>query len=146
LKQESNGNDQKVSPPELPKSLSKARALYDYTALTETELSFKQGDIILIIAKPDDFWWDGDLNGKVGYIPSNYVEEIRAPQGSKGSNSTSNNITTSVGTSTSSSEEPVPTPVRPPNSPWQQFVSKEGETYFYNVVTGDTSWEAPAGL
>jgi hypothetical protein len=38
------------------------------------ELSFKKGDKIRVIAQEEDGWWSAELNGKLGYIPSTYVE------------------------------------------------------------------------
>ena len=34
------------------------------------------GDIITIIAKHHGDWWEGELNGASGLLPSNYVKEI----------------------------------------------------------------------
>ena len=50
-------------------------ALYDYTARSEKELSFKKGDQLQVIEKtPDSNWWDGFHEGKRGFIPVSYVE------------------------------------------------------------------------
>ena len=59
-----------------------ARALYDYVATEDNELSFKEGEIISEIAKVDEGWWQGmtiDSAGnhsQLGLFPANYVEEI----------------------------------------------------------------------
>jgi len=50
-------------------------ALYDYDAQTADELSFKAGQKLLIVQKDPGGWWEGDLNGKKGWIPANYVKE-----------------------------------------------------------------------
>lgn len=51
-----------------------ARALYDFAASSETELSLKTGDIVTLISTQDSAWWYGQLaSGKLGYFPSNYV-------------------------------------------------------------------------
>lgn len=34
------------------------------------------GDIITIIEKNNNGWWKGELNNKIGFIPSNFVEEL----------------------------------------------------------------------
>ena len=56
------------------------RALYDYDAEDEDELTFKAGDQIDVLSKDsevsgDDGWWVGRVNGKgkIGLFPSNYV-------------------------------------------------------------------------
>ena len=52
-----------------------ARALYDYGARNEKELSFSQGDILDVVEKtPDGNWWHGFHKGTSGYIPVSYVE------------------------------------------------------------------------
>lgn len=61
----------------------KARALYDYHSPYDGDLSFRKGDIILILQKPYEQWWEGALADnprEVGLFPANYVEEIRDPR------------------------------------------------------------------
>lgn len=54
-----------------------ARALYDYTARSDKELSFKRGDTLKVIEKsPDGHWWDGLCGSSRGFIPVAYVEII----------------------------------------------------------------------
>ena len=43
-------------------------------------MKFKKGDIITITQKEDGGWWEGTLDGKTGWFPSNYVEEISAKE------------------------------------------------------------------
>eukprot|EP01087_Luapelamoeba_hula_P000288 TRINITY_DN1019_c0_g1_i1.p1 TRINITY_DN1019_c0_g1~~TRINITY_DN1019_c0_g1_i1.p1 ORF type:complete len:586 (+),score=136.51 TRINITY_DN1019_c0_g1_i1:1155-2912(+) len=62
--------------PARPTGRLRVRALYDYTAITDAELSFKEGDLITLLEKTDEFWWDGELEGVVGYFPCNYVEQL----------------------------------------------------------------------
>ena len=45
-------------------------------ALVTLQLKFKKGDIITITQKEDGGWWEGTLDGKTGWFPSNYVEEL----------------------------------------------------------------------
>jgi lipid-binding SYLF domain-containing protein len=61
-------------PPNKPKRM--ATALYDYDAEVATDLSFKAGDSIAIIAmsQSTDDWWKGSCKGKTGQFPANYVE------------------------------------------------------------------------
>ncbi|XP_018422956.1 PREDICTED: drebrin-like protein [Nanorana parkeri] len=52
-----------------------ARALYDYQAADDTEISFDPDDLITHIEMIDDGWWRGyDPNGHYGMFPANYVE------------------------------------------------------------------------
>ncbi|EFA78349.1 myosin IC [Heterostelium album PN500] len=53
----------------------KYKAVYDYDAQQPDELTFKENDIIILVKKVDNDWWQGDLRGKVGMFPSNYVEK-----------------------------------------------------------------------
>ena len=56
-----------------------AKALYDYDAQSDLELSFQEDDLITIIEKDDSGWWHGELNGKVGVFPAaDWVEEVDA--------------------------------------------------------------------
>ncbi|XP_051576835.1 SH3 domain-containing kinase-binding protein 1-like isoform X2 [Myxocyprinus asiaticus] len=56
------------------------RAMFDYTAVTEDELSLKKGDVITIMNKvtEDEGWWEGELNGRRGFFPDNFVMVIPA--------------------------------------------------------------------
>ncbi|KAF7732290.1 cytoskeletal protein binding protein [Apophysomyces ossiformis] len=64
------------------KYITICKALYDYDAQTEEELSFKEDDILYILEKDDDDWWKAQLKipsleqiGPVGLIPANYITE-----------------------------------------------------------------------
>lgn len=58
------------------------RALYNYDATEDSELSFKANEKLIVLQKDDSGWWQGELNGRVGMFPSNFVEVIdpNAPQ------------------------------------------------------------------
>ncbi|XP_078537324.1 SH3 domain-containing protein 21 isoform X3 [Lissotriton helveticus] len=51
------------------------KVMFDYLASNNDELSLKTGDIILVLRKEleDDGWWEGELNGKTGLFPDNFV-------------------------------------------------------------------------
>ncbi|XP_059409384.1 SH3 domain-containing protein 19 [Carassius carassius] len=51
-------------------------ALYDFTAETEEDLSFQEGDRILVTAHIDDEWWSGRINGIEGFFPKTFVEIV----------------------------------------------------------------------
>ncbi|XP_070760592.1 drebrin-like b isoform X1 [Enoplosus armatus] len=54
-----------------------ARALYDYQAADDTEVSFDPDDIITGIEMIDEGWWRGySPDGHFGMFPANYVELI----------------------------------------------------------------------
>ncbi|KAK6523477.1 hypothetical protein TWF281_001459 [Arthrobotrys megalospora] len=51
-----------------------AKAVYDYEAAEENELSFPEGATIIDIEFPDEDWWFGRYQGQEGLFPANYVE------------------------------------------------------------------------
>ncbi|XP_022909274.2 drebrin-like protein [Onthophagus taurus] len=54
-----------------------ARALYDYQAADDTEITFDPGDLITHIEFVDEGWWQGlGPDGTYGLFPANYVELI----------------------------------------------------------------------
>jgi len=55
----------------------KVRALYDYQAQRQDELTFTKRSIIQNVNKQDGGWWRGDYGDKrQGWFPANFVEEI----------------------------------------------------------------------
>uniref|UniRef100_A0A672JRA9 Guanine nucleotide exchange factor VAV3-like n=1 Tax=Salarias fasciatus TaxID=181472 RepID=A0A672JRA9_SALFA len=70
----SNGN--------MPKAITKvgsvvgnAVARYNFCSRDTQELSLLQGDVIKIYTKMPNGWWKGEIDGRVGWFPSTYVEE-----------------------------------------------------------------------
>lgn len=55
-----------------------AIALYDYSAKTPSELSFRVGDVIEVCEKDSTSgWWEGVIGSERGVFPSNFVAESR---------------------------------------------------------------------
>ena len=54
------------------------RALYDYEARNEDELSFQTNDIILVHPEQEHEpgWLGGELNGKIGWFPEAYAQQL----------------------------------------------------------------------
>lgn len=54
------------------------RAVYDYSAADEDEVSFQDGDTIVNVQQIDDGWMYGTVErtGDTGMLPANYVEAI----------------------------------------------------------------------
>eukprot|EP01114_Cavostelium_apophysatum_P020835 TRINITY_DN7092_c0_g2_i1.p1 TRINITY_DN7092_c0_g2~~TRINITY_DN7092_c0_g2_i1.p1 ORF type:complete len:466 (+),score=170.66 TRINITY_DN7092_c0_g2_i1:344-1741(+) len=54
----------------------RAKALFDYDAEEENELSFKENDVITVARIDESGWWEGTCGGRFGMFPGNYVELI----------------------------------------------------------------------
>ncbi|XP_034972711.2 SH3 domain-containing kinase-binding protein 1 isoform X2 [Zootoca vivipara] len=52
------------------------KVLFSYEAQNEDELTIKEGDIVTLVNKEciDTGWWEGELNGRKGVFPDNFVK------------------------------------------------------------------------
>lgn len=102
-----------------------ARALYDYDARSDKELTFNRGDALQVITKtPDNNWWDGFHASKRGFIPVAYVEitELKT--------SPSPPVDACTSSPASSTTLPIPAPPQRKSSmpnPAEEASSKIGE-------------------
>ena len=55
------------------------KAIYNFNGENDDELSIKKGDVIEVVEIIDDGWWIGNLKGKIGMFPANYVESMNVP-------------------------------------------------------------------
>ncbi|XP_064862381.1 rho guanine nucleotide exchange factor 7-like [Oncorhynchus nerka] len=53
------------------------KARFNFEQTNEDELSFNKSDVINVTRQEEGGWWEGSLNGKTGWFPSNYVREIK---------------------------------------------------------------------
>ncbi|XP_066542355.1 rho guanine nucleotide exchange factor 7a isoform X4 [Hoplias malabaricus] len=53
------------------------KARFTFQQTNEDELSFSKGDIISVTRTEEGGWWEGTLNGRTGWFPSNYVREVK---------------------------------------------------------------------
>ncbi|XP_048258270.1 rho guanine nucleotide exchange factor 7-like isoform X3 [Haliotis rufescens] len=54
------------------------KAVHNFKGSNNDELCFCKGDIITVTQALEEGWWEGTLNGKTGWFPSNYVKEVKA--------------------------------------------------------------------
>ncbi|KAK2948397.1 hypothetical protein BLNAU_16652 [Blattamonas nauphoetae] len=64
-------------------SRPKLQAQFDFTARVANELTFKEGDIIYLIEKHESGMWKGELDGKIGLFPYNFVAEMPSEEESQ---------------------------------------------------------------
>lgn len=57
-----------------------ARVTFSYKPEQDDELTLEVGDIIKNIVDVDAGWCEGELNGKKGMFPNNFVEMIPASE------------------------------------------------------------------
>lgn len=60
-------------------TVSRVRALFDFTPSESGELAFRKGDIIAVLESVYKDWWKGSLRGQTGIFPLNYVEKLQDP-------------------------------------------------------------------
>lgn len=67
-------------PPKRQKELCQVE--FAYIPQNEDELELNVGDIITIVSKEaqDIGWWKGEINGKIGVFPDNFVKTL-SPEG-----------------------------------------------------------------
>ncbi|XP_078415522.1 SH3 domain-containing kinase-binding protein 1 isoform X3 [Cetorhinus maximus] len=66
----------KSDPDNRPKGKEYCKVLFPYEAQNEDELTIREGEIVIIINKEcaDAGWWEGEINGKRGVFPDNFVK------------------------------------------------------------------------
>ena len=57
--------------------------LFPYNAVNDDELSLEEGQIVNVVSKEveDKGWWKGEIEGRVGVFPDNFVKLIVTPDG-----------------------------------------------------------------
>jgi hypothetical protein len=53
-----------------------ATATFDYDAHEAGDLAFKAGEVIILLERLDDQWYRGEVDGRQGIFPSNFVDVI----------------------------------------------------------------------
>lgn len=110
--------------------------LYSYAG--GNGFDFEAGEKINVQERGDNGWWrgtlldstDGKMSEKEGWFPSSYVEK-RDNLNTSGTNAEFPTV----------SPPTSPGPALPPN--WRAAVAPNGQTYYYNELTQDTTWKFP---
>lgn len=64
--------------PQQPEEAEFVRALFDFPGNDEEDLPFCKGDILRVLEKPEEQWWNAaNQEGRAGMIPVPYVEKYR---------------------------------------------------------------------
>lgn len=77
--QQSGPQGQTLSSGTTAATVSRVRALFDFTGTDADELTFRKGDIIAVLESVYKDWWKGLLRGQTGIFPLNYVEKLTDP-------------------------------------------------------------------
>jgi hypothetical protein len=54
-----------------------AKVTYDYDPENDDELCLKEGNMVKVLGQEEEGWLRGELNGKTGVFPSNFVEFVK---------------------------------------------------------------------
>ncbi|TKS85984.1 Intersectin-1 SH3 domain-containing protein 1A SH3P17 [Collichthys lucidus] len=121
-----------------PEAVCQVIGMYDYVAQNDDELAFLKGQVITVLNKDDCDWWKGELNGREGLFPSNYVKLTTDTDPSTQSTALPPSMPL-----TAASEAPCVTAKEPKNKPNVSTSMKhtaESQTYsFQHVITAVAS-------
>ena len=59
-----------------PPPATRARALYDFEAGEDNELTMKAGETVTILEEISESWWRGSSSRGTGLIPANFVRKV----------------------------------------------------------------------
>ncbi|KAH9004545.1 hypothetical protein EDB86DRAFT_2883929 [Lactarius hatsudake] len=59
--------------------VTRVRALHSFEPTESNELAFEKGDVIKVVNREYKDWWRGQLRGRTGIFPVNYVEPLPEP-------------------------------------------------------------------
>lgn len=66
------------APPPPQEEAEFVRALFDFSGNDEEDLPFRKGDVLRVLEKPEEQWWNAaNQEGRAGMIPVPYVEKYR---------------------------------------------------------------------
>lgn len=112
-------------------------AIYDYTGRSQSELSFKQGDRLILHSQASSEWWRGEVNGTKGLIPNKYISvpSMDGVQDQKGKDA----VKSSSGRDQTEEQPKTEQTIRPKVSNDKSGVGAS------NVASGKISLQIPTG-
>ena len=134
--------------------LCHALAMYDFDAAQDNQISLCMGERVAVYRQEDSGWWHGvNANGQSGWFPASFVEidshDIVLPTADKApsrktstvSNTKQHNLhREDVYSSTEFTDQGVPTA----HPDWFAYLTDDGQQYYVNHHTGESSWELPS--
>ena len=70
-----------IKPPPKPKNLKFVRAKFAYLAKESDELTFNEGDLLVVLdSTSDPAWWRAKCRGLEGFVPSNFLTSKTASE------------------------------------------------------------------
>lgn len=120
-----------AGPPQQSDEAEFVRALFDFPGNDDEDLPFRMGDILRVLEKPEDQWWNAaNQEGRVGMIPVPYVEKYRPASPTAGGppavvSGRGSLIGGVMGVSTDGTGSPQPNPLGDPGQYAQPVVNTQ---------------------
>lgn len=133
------------------------RALYDYYSEDSTNLSFQAGTLIRVLTQLDSGWWDGFIGGERGWFPSNFVTKVDSSALLEDDEDDDEYLDRDDSSSLPSADEDEGERALAGGDTddelmlisaaaefsWIQQADKDGQTFYLNTATGETTWDSP---
>ncbi|KAG0253551.1 hypothetical protein DFQ27_007342 [Actinomortierella ambigua] len=98
------------------------RALYDFQSDDATNLTFRKDDVIQVLAQLESGWWAGNIDGRQGWFPSNYVQIIGEDD---------------------LEYDDDPDDANSADDLWLPQTTPDGQVFYYNQRTHESAWTIP---
>ncbi|KAG0040392.1 hypothetical protein BGZ82_003117 [Podila clonocystis] len=113
------------------------RALYPFETKDPTSLSFEKDALIQVLTQLESGWWYGFCNDERGWFPSNYVQEISEDE-------LEHELELAMHQSHPDDTDNEARSNDDGDDLWLPQTTSEGQVFYYNTRTGESSWTIPA--
>nr|KAJ3421756.1 hypothetical protein HK105_002400 [Polyrhizophydium stewartii] len=124
-----------------------AIALWNYDAQEDNELSFVAGDRIVVTEFCNEDWYEGTIGTAAGFFPANHVRVL--PEGAPASAFSGLAVGRTLDDDNADSEPADDVENASEENlaedSWNIVTTEDGQTYYWNSATGETSWDPPFG-